>query len=83
AEIFGDAWMSVYPNPSSETFTVSSSKYPIESIRIFNTLGENVFSKNVNFKKAEVTIPEIATGIYQLQIVTSAGIVNRKIVIAR
>jgi hypothetical protein len=83
SEISDRTWLSVYPNPNSGIFWVSSSRYPITNIVVYNMLGENIFSKNVNTKKAEVTIPDLSKGIYQLKIITASGTVNRKIVISR
>jgi hypothetical protein len=83
AEVPGNSLISVSPNPSNGTFTVSNGKYEIIELNIYNLLGENVFYKNVNAKKTDVAIPDIAKGVYHLQVVTPSGIVNRKIVISK
>ena len=81
SNILKDAGVSIYPNPNSGIFTISSDKDAITSIRIFNTLGELVYTKNVNSKKSEIVIPEIAKGIYQLQLIFEKNTMNKKIMI--
>ena len=71
----------VVPNPSYGIFTVAGNGHAIESIRIFNALGEQIYYKNVIAKKAEVALPEIAKGIYHLQIISEGAMINKKIVI--
>jgi uncharacterized repeat protein (TIGR03803 family) len=78
-----EALISVAPNPSSGIFSVFNAKYIISRISIYSYLGEEVYQKDINAKKAEITIPYIAKGVYHLQVVTPSGIVNRKIVISK
>lgn len=81
-QLLSENRITVYPNPSRGTFTISSN-YSMGEICIYNALGENVYCKNIQAKKTDVIIPAIADGIYQLQVETSSGIANRKIVISR
>ena len=81
AENMKNEWVIIFPNPSNGIFTVASSTQAIESIRIFNTLGEQVYHKNVNAKKTDITLPEIAKGVYHLQITSEGSVINKKIVI--
>ncbi|MBI4931812.1 MAG: T9SS type A sorting domain-containing protein, partial [Bacteroidetes bacterium] len=63
------------------SFTVIASEAKQSQIKIYNTLGELVYQTSVNEKKTEIKIPEIAKGIYQLQVVSENGITNKKIII--
>ncbi|MBI4931713.1 MAG: T9SS type A sorting domain-containing protein, partial [Bacteroidetes bacterium] len=63
------------------SFTVIASEAKQSQIKIYNTLGELVYQTSVNEKKTEIKIPEIAKGIYQLQVVSENEIANKKIII--
>ena len=79
-----DNTLIVYPNPSSGTVTVQSSKSKIQSLNVYNVLGEMVYQVMVsNVQKTEITIPGIANGMYQMRIVTDKGTTNRKILISK
>jgi hypothetical protein len=38
--------ISIYPNPSNGVFTISSSRFSISGLNVFNALGENVYSSS-------------------------------------
>lgn len=84
AENSFDNTLVVYPNPSTGTFTVQSSKSKVQSLNVYNVLGEMVYQTMVNnLHKTEITIPSITNGIYQIHIVTDNGTTNKKILISR
>jgi len=72
--------ISVYPNPASDYFTVTSSEN-IFNIEIVNNIGQAVLT-NSNFVSGN-TIPleNVASGIYNLIITTEKGIYNSSIII--
>lgn len=96
-ETSADSRMSVSPNPSNGTFTVqmdneqwlmvnentSNINHQPLIIAIYNLLGEKMFSKYVSTMKTDVNVSELLNGVYQLQVTTNSGIVNRKIAISR
>jgi hypothetical protein len=82
-EPVSDSWLKIYPNPSHGTFTIQSSKGKVESLMIYNTLGELQYQKTVQGQKADITVPDISSGIYQVRIVTDTQIINRKILISK
>jgi hypothetical protein len=78
--------LKIYPNPSKGTFTVqvaNANTSAISTILVYNVLGEQVYQTQLNTQKAEITIPGIEKGVYQLQVTTSSGTLNRKIVISK
>jgi hypothetical protein len=82
-EISLNTSVTISPNPSSGMFTVTNSKYIITGINIYNMLGEKMFSNYGNTRKFNIAIPDITKGVYQLEIITTSGVVNRKIVVSR
>ena len=57
---------SMYPNPASDRLNISA-KETIKNAQIFNILGKNVMSVNVNDTKASIDISNLASGIYLIK----------------
>jgi hypothetical protein len=77
-----DACITVYPNPTSGKFTISS-KNNISSMEIYNLLGELIDSDfNINGKTSnEIDLSSHCKGIYILNIYSGGKIYNCKIVV--
>lgn len=58
---------SIFPNPTNGKFQISS-EARINTIEIFNAVGEKVFSISINQKKYEVDLTSHSSGIYILKI---------------
>lgn len=56
--------MLVYPNPNRGEFNILSKEETIESIEVFNILGEQIINKNVNDKLISIDIRNYSKGIY-------------------
>jgi hypothetical protein len=65
----------VYPNPVEEKLMITS-KQTIQKISIFNLLGQQVKTLQVNFKSGEVNISKLNKGMYflNLQLINGARI---------
>jgi len=52
-------------------------------VKVFNILGKNVFntSFNVNTTVKEITLPNLSTGVYVVQLQTESGRLNKKIIL--
>lgn len=71
--------ISIYPNPTSNTFYLQSSN-PVKSIRILNLLGEEIkASINVNNNYYSIDISQETSGIYLIQVLTENGITVKKL----
>jgi hypothetical protein len=55
----------VYPNPAEEKLMINSEQ-TIQKIAIFNLLGQQIKTFQVNFKSGEINISELSKGIYFL-----------------
>ena len=57
----------VYPNPAEEKLMINSEQ-TIQKIAIFNLLGQQIKTFQVNFKSGEINISELSKGIYFLNL---------------
>ena len=72
----------VYPNPSSGEFTVNSPESAINSLAIYDVVGNCVFQARGNSKREVLTL-HLPGGIYTCVVKTNNSILHRKIVIAK
>jgi hypothetical protein len=79
--------LDVYPNPSRDIFNIRfvSEKIQDLSIRVINIMGELVYEEKANQFIGEYTkqidLVDSSKGIYFIEIVTTDGIVNKKIIL--
>ena len=72
----------IFPNPSNGKFRVQSSEVRIQSIEVYNLVGEKIFQKTFNSKFEIISLNE-PDGIYFLHLKTDSGIATKKIIIAK
>jgi hypothetical protein len=70
----------IYPNPASSTIIIESSKYQVQSIRIMDVLGQEIYYLQTANNKTEVDISHLPSGIYILQVQSKSGVVSKKFV---
>lgn len=73
----------VYPNPSSGIITIDEGTLNIESIEVFNALGQLVLKKQNSFTKMEVNLTHVANGVYTLSVLSKNGVIHIPIVIEK
>ncbi len=75
----------LYPSPASNVVTLhnKSDKFTIKEINIFNTIGQRVFSADVKDQKSMIDVSNFATGLYNIQVITDKGNVNKKFEVVR
>jgi len=72
--------ITVYPNPTTNTFTISS-EVPFSKVAIYDVTGQVVYNKPVsNSKSLTVDISNLNDGIYFVKVATKSGLITRKIV---
>lgn len=66
--------ISVYPNPVTENFTITSS-HPLHSVRIFSVTGKILFEQVLFDEKQtlQISVDHLAHGVYMMIIYTSEG----------
>lgn len=76
------ASVQVYPNPVKDVLNVKSNPdEKVLSIKIINASGQIVINKTVSTDKTATDVSDLASGYYIVQIKTSKGIVNKKILV--
>lgn len=76
-----DATFSVFPNPATNFVNFSNNvNATVSSIQMFDLNGRVVKSLKVNATEGQVSIDDLATGVYMMKISTDAGSVTKKIV---
>jgi uncharacterized repeat protein (TIGR03803 family) len=74
--------ISIYPNPTNGFFLIQTNSTEKQIIDLFDINGRHVFSEIVN-GTTDLDANSLDNGIYTLTIKNSAGVTNKKLVIAR
>jgi PKD repeat protein len=81
-----DALIAVSPNPAVDFITLSNGGLDIQTIRLLNITGAEVYSNVTGHypgNALRIDLPGVPAGIYLLKIETDKGIVTKKIVIEK
>jgi hypothetical protein len=70
--------VNIYPNPANDVVNVVSNK-EFTKLKVFNLLGQVIFSKEVKTKELSINTTHLNPGLYIVQLQTPDGIINRKI----
>ena len=73
--------ITVFPNPNSGKIQIQSFKYKINSVAIFNMLGEKTGSSSKSGYSLITDVDVLTNGIYFLNINTTKGIITKEIII--
>ncbi len=71
----------VYPNPAKDKITITNNNFPINSIDIFNSIGQKVISKEVNNNEGAINIKDLKKGMYILKVKSNNSSIEKKIII--
>ncbi len=64
-DIIEDGRLEIYPNPASSIVQVSHKETPLESVELYNSIGQRVFEiKEINNLSTSLTVDNLATGTY-------------------
>ncbi len=73
--------ITIAPNPATSSFTISSGNR-IQSIKVFNVIGEIVFHSEPNNIQSMINSSQFSKGIYFVQITDeNKNVVNRKVLV--
>ncbi|MDR3047141.1 MAG: T9SS type A sorting domain-containing protein [Bacteroidales bacterium] len=70
----------IYPNPANEQVIIASS-VKMDKVEIYNIVGQQVFSKDVNGISTSVNTADFATGQYIVKMYTESGIAIKKMMV--
>ncbi len=71
--------ITLYPNPTNNEVSISSESL-INSIEIYNSLGQKVYTETINSKEKTIDISSLPSGVYVLGAKTDDGIMRKKII---
>ena len=77
--IIEDNSITLYPNPTNNEISISSESF-INSIEIYNSLGQKVYTETINSKEKTIDISSLPSGVYVLGAKTDDGIMRKKII---
>ena len=77
--IVEDNSITLYPNPTKSEVNISSENI-INSIEIFNSLGQRVYYSVVNSNTKTIDISSFVNGVYILGVNTENGVIRKKII---
>jgi len=83
-EITKEETISLYPNPTSASFTISTTAGKIKEVKVFDVVGSLVhsFISSLGNSQCTIGIKGVSKGIYFVQIMDEKGnAVNRKVVV--
>ena len=78
-EAAADEQITVSPNPATDQLQLRDAQGSLQSLRLFNAVGQEVLRQELSGSTGTVNIATLSKGIYFLQIRTGHGTVMRKI----
>ena len=82
-EINKEIEVAIFPNPTSGEFNVSSSKFKIQRVEIYNVYGEKIYSTTLNAPVETLNLSDKPSGIYFLHLKTEQGRAIQKLIIQK
>jgi hypothetical protein len=74
--------ITIYPNPVSDKINVISNQLPVNSVKIYNILGEKIYSLQITDNRSPITlnITDFTSGVYVVEVKTVKGISVEKFI---
>ena len=76
---FTSSNIKMYPNPTSSVFTIEANEI-VESVSLFNVLGQEVLAKNPNSNSVTLDIANLQTGVYVVKTMIGGVLSTSRIV---
>lgn len=78
----GDGFVSLYPNPSNNQFTIRAFSV-IDRIEFFTITGQKIFEVNVNSTQASISLPSAPSGVYFARVYSGRDTQLKKFMIVK
>ena len=76
-----EATINIIPNPATNQFTIENSQLRMNSIHIYNVLGEEVLRlERIANSQKEIDVSTWKAGVYFLEVETEKGVVRKRLV---
>jgi len=77
-------FITVYPNPTTGLFTISSGDVKLNAVKVFNTFGQVVYEvSNLQDSEQAIDLKQMAKGVYTIRVLTEAGTQHIPIVLEK
>ena len=79
-----DDLVTLYPNPNNGSFSLETKDLRIESIEIYNSIGQIIYQKTISntfISNFDIELKRPSNGIYLVRLQTQKGIVTQKLII--
>jgi len=73
--------MSVYPNPSNGMFTLKSEGYILNSVSVYNQIGQLVYNRTSDQIEEEINLMNFETGVYTIRVNHESGVENIRVIL--
>ncbi len=77
-----DLTLNIFPNPASDVFYIESDAQ-ISEIRMYDVLGQVVYTGTANDTRHEISVGGMRAGVYFVQLTTEAGMVTQRVQVTR
>ena len=74
--------LSVYPNPVNNAFVIETNSVEKQTLQLFDINGKLVLTQAIN-GKANIDASNLNEGVYNMTVVGSEGVTNKRLVIVR
>ena len=78
-DVLHDNSITLYPNPSNREINISSENI-INSVEIFNSLGQRLYQEKINSNEKTIDISSFVNGVYILGVNTENGFIRKKVI---
>jgi len=75
--------VSIYPNPTNGMFSIETTKTEKQTVQIFDVTGKLVLTQVIQNGKTNIDASNLTNGVYNINIISSSGIVNQHLVITK
>lgn len=72
--------VSLYPNPTTKSFTVSSQDATLRYLEIYDISGKKIFSTEAYGSSFTLEMPEVSKGIYFVKVKTDNSVITKKLI---
>ena len=74
--------LNIYPNPNNGSFVIEPNSTTKQTMQVYDVNGKLVLSQPIN-GKTSIDASSLNEGIYNINLITNEGVVNKRIVIVR
>ena len=89
AQYSNDGKIDIYPNPTNGAFTIEFVNYDCKAVKVFDEMGREVYaqsingSSNNNLLKIDFSDLPNMNGMLTIQIITTSGVINKKVIVQK